>query len=186
MPRLAEYQEDEEIKALKRTTESGKASKAFLEKYMVQDGLLYYLSDRDEEVRSRLYIPKLIREDLLKQIHDDMGHMVVDKTYDLIGRKYFWSGCSKKSRIILAREWFVNQGVANVKTHLIVTLPLSIYFLLLFAKKANLFGSYLLSHKHVSIKTILLLLLNNGFSQLFELLDNLATHITWPSEEDPA
>ena len=58
-----------EIKALKKTIESGKASIALLEKYMVQDGLLYYLSDRDEEVRPRLYIPKLIREDLLKQIH---------------------------------------------------------------------------------------------------------------------
>ena len=89
MPRLGEYQEDEEIKALKRTIESGKASKALLEKYMVQDGLLYYLSDRDVEVRPRLYIPKLIREDLLKQIHDEMGHMGVDKTYELIDRKYF-------------------------------------------------------------------------------------------------
>ena len=51
---------------------------------MVQDGLLYYLSDRDEEVQSRLYIPELIREVLLKQIHDDMGHMGVDKTYELV------------------------------------------------------------------------------------------------------
>ena len=35
-------------------------------------------------------------------------------------------------------------------------------------------------------KNNFLLLLNNGFSLFFELLDNLATHITWPSEEDPA
>ena len=32
MPLLGEYQEDEEIKALKKTIESGKASKALLEK----------------------------------------------------------------------------------------------------------------------------------------------------------
>ena len=31
-----------------------------------------------------------------------------------------------------------------------------------------------------------MLLLNNGFSLFFELQDNLATHITRPSEEDPA
>ena len=31
-----------------------------------------------------------------------------------------------------------------------------------------------------------MLLLNNEFSLFFELLDNLATHIIWPSEEDPA
>ena len=30
-----------------------------------------------------------------------------------------------------------------------------------------------------------LLVLNNGFSLFFELLVNLATHITWPSIEDP-
>ena len=53
---------------------------------------VYYLSDRDEEVLPRLYIPKLIREDLLKQIHDDMGHMDVDKAYEFIDRKYFWLG----------------------------------------------------------------------------------------------
>ena len=35
-------------------------------------------------------------------------------------------------------------------------------------------------------KNDFLLLLNNGFSQFFELLDNVATHITWLSEEDPA
>ena len=36
--------------------------------------------------RPRLYIPKLIQEDLLKQIHDDMGHMSIQ----LLDRKYFW------------------------------------------------------------------------------------------------
>ena len=35
-------------------------------------------------------------------------------------------------------------------------------------------------------KNDFLLLLNNGFSLFFELLDNLATHIIFPSEEDPA
>ena len=35
-------------------------------------------------------------------------------------------------------------------------------------------------------KNDFLLLLNNGFSLFFESLDNPATHITWPSEEDPA
>ena len=95
MPQLTRYEEDEEIKTLKRTIESGKASKAFLEKYMVQNGLLYYLSNRDEDVRPRLYIPKQIRGDLLRQLHDDMWHIGIDKTYELIGRKYFWPGLYK-------------------------------------------------------------------------------------------
>ena len=48
------------------------------------------------------------------------------------------------------------------------------------------FVCYLLSHKRVLIKTIFCCLLKNEFSLFFELLSNLATHITWPSEEDPA
>ena len=58
-----------------------------------------------------------------------------------------------------------------------------------FPGKQTSFVCYLLTHKPVSIKTILLLLLlllNNEFSLFFELLDNLATHITRLSEEDPA
>ena len=35
-------------------------------------------------------------------------------------------------------------------------------------------------------KNDFLLLLNSGFSLFFQLLDNLATHITWPLEEDLA
>ena len=35
-------------------------------------------------------------------------------------------------------------------------------------------------------KKTFLFFVNNGFSLFFELLDNLATPITWPSEEDPA
>ena len=89
MTRLGEYQEDEEIKALKRNIESEKASKELQEKYMAQDQLLYYLSDRDVEVQPRLNISELIQEDLLKQIHDHMRHIGVDKTYELIGMKYF-------------------------------------------------------------------------------------------------
>ena len=51
--------------------------------------------------------------------------------------------------------------------------------------KHCLFVCYSLSHERVSIKTIFLLLLNNRFSLFFELLNNLATYITWPLE-DPA
>ena len=77
---------------------------------MVQDGLLYYLFDRDEEVRPRLYIPKLIREDLLKQIHNDMGHMGVDKTYELIGRKNIWPRLYKEvtnyiNSCVISQTW---------------------------------------------------------------------------------
>ena len=45
---------------------------------------------------------------------------------------------------------------------------------------------FIVSQTCFNKKDFLLLLLNNGFSLFFGLLDYLATHITWPSEEDPA
>ena len=68
--------------------------------------------------------------------------------------------------------------------HLIVTLPLSLFFLLLLARKANIvFFCYLLSHKRASIKKTFLSFVNNGFSLFFELLNYEATHITGPAED---
>ena len=58
-------------------------------------------------------------------------------------------------------------------------------FFFFFSGKKKSLVCYLLSHKRVSIKMIFCCLLNNRFPLFFELLDNLATHITWPSE-DPA
>ena len=63
---------------------------------------------------------------------------------------------------------------------------LSRYSFFYLPRKQTSFVGYLLYHKRVSIKTIFYCLLNNMFSLFFELLPNLATHITWPSEEDPA
>ena len=59
--------------------------------------------------------------------------------------------------------------ISVILTHIIITIPLSIFFL---PGEQTLFACYLLSHKR--------------FSVFFELLDNLATHITWLSEEDLA
>ena len=57
------------------------------------------------------------------------------------------------------------------KPHLIVTLPLSIFFLLLFARKANLVSLLFIVSQTCFNKNdflLLLLLLNNGFSLFFE------------------
>ena len=68
---------------------------------------------------------------------------------------------------------------------ILLALFLSRYIFFFLPWKQTSFACYLLSHKRVSIKTIFLLFVN-GFSLFFELLDNLAIHITWPSEEDLA
>ena len=59
-------------------------------RYLVQDDQLYYISNQDEEVRPRLYIPHALQNKILEQCHDAIGHIGIDKTYELISRKYYW------------------------------------------------------------------------------------------------
>ena len=84
------------MKALKEAIETGRATEACARKYLVQDGRLYYLSDIDEEVRPRLYIARSLRGRELKQHHDALGHMGIDKMYGLISRKYYWPALYKE------------------------------------------------------------------------------------------
>ena len=90
MPELAcEYQIDEEIRILKEAIETGKVTEAYASQYLVQDDRLYNLSNKDEEIRPRLYVTQVLRDKILEQCHDTIGYMGIDKTYELIRRKYY-------------------------------------------------------------------------------------------------
>ena len=91
-----DIQEDEEIQEIKETIESGNTPKSWADRYLLQEGLLYYLSGKGEDIRPRLYLSKSIREHILNECHDKMGHVGVDKTNDLISRKYYWPGLYKE------------------------------------------------------------------------------------------
>ena len=60
----------------------------------------------------------------------------------------------------------------------------SIFFLLLFARKANIVCLLFIVSQTCFNKNDIFCFVNE-FSLFIELLDNLATLITWPSEEDP-
>lgn len=87
---------DDEIKNLKEAIEAGRVTEACARKYLIQEGRLYYLSDRDGEVRPRLYVARSLRSSILAQHHDTLGHMGIDKTYRLISRKYYWPALYKE------------------------------------------------------------------------------------------
>ena len=38
----------------------------------------------------RMFVPKALRTEILEQCHEKMGHMGIDKTHELIGRRYYW------------------------------------------------------------------------------------------------
>ena len=95
---VEEQQKDEEIGKLKNRMNKGTATKAEQTHYFeTEDGLLYYLSQPDsEDPRLRLYIPQEMENIVIKQYHDQLGHMALDKTYGSMRLKYFFPNMYRK------------------------------------------------------------------------------------------
>ena len=74
--RLAELQESDE--------EARKIRVEDLNGYEELDGVLYH--------QGLLFVPEAIRTKIISRHHDDplAGHFGIDKTKDLVGRKYYW------------------------------------------------------------------------------------------------
>ena len=70
--------------------------KSLLKKYLLHEEILYYISNGDETPVLRLVVPIQLRPLVIKQYHDENGHMGVIKTYDTIRNKYFWSQLFKE------------------------------------------------------------------------------------------
>ena len=85
-----EQSKDKNIIELKTLLEQGEPSKAVKRRYILENGLLYYLSNPDDNPTLRLFIPGHFRHLVVAQYHDDNGHMGVQKTYDAIRQKYLW------------------------------------------------------------------------------------------------
>ena len=86
MDMVKEQDKDGVVKQL----ESGKAVGALKKRHLILGELLYYLSDPDDDPTPRLYIPKQLQDAVIKQYHDDNGHMGIDKTFESIKRKYYF------------------------------------------------------------------------------------------------
>ena len=100
-----EQDKDEGIKQLKVRMKKGTATKAEQTHYFeTADGLLYYLSQPDsEDPMLRLYIPQEMESIVIKQYHDQLGHMGLDKTYDSIRLKYFFPNMYRKNNTFIEK-----------------------------------------------------------------------------------
>ena len=77
---VRQSQGDSDITALRSRVEAGNTSKY----------ILYYLARKDEEVSLKMVIPEKLRSEVLDQCHRKLGHMGIEKTYELIMRNYYW------------------------------------------------------------------------------------------------
>lgn len=58
---------------------------------MMKDGLLHRLSKRPSgEVRTQLVLPSEFRDMVLKATYDDLGHLGIERTTDLLRSRFFW------------------------------------------------------------------------------------------------
>ena len=93
---ISEQNKDDELLELKTILVHGEPSKEVQRRYLVVDNVVYYLTDPDGDTVLRLYVPKHLRALVVKQYHDDNGHMGVQKTFDCIRQKYFWPNLFKE------------------------------------------------------------------------------------------
>jgi len=86
----------ESVKLMSRLS-NGKATKTEQEYFLVIDEVLYYLSSADSDnPKLRLYIPEELELMVIKQYHDFLGHMGLDKSNDTMRHKYYFPIMYKK------------------------------------------------------------------------------------------
>ena len=85
-----EQAKDSEILELKTILKNGDPTQTVKRRYVIENDVLYYLSDPNENPTLRLFVPEHHRQMVVRQYHDDNGHMGVQKTYESIRQKYFW------------------------------------------------------------------------------------------------
>lgn len=61
-----------------------------ISKLELQNGILYRKRLISEETHYQLVLPEELREMVLRSLHDDMGHLGIDRTLDLARTRFFW------------------------------------------------------------------------------------------------
>ena len=86
--------DDLELKPIRERIDESKYADFMIK----NDNKLYHLSKaskKDNVQYMQLAIPKVLRKDIIKNIHE-MGHFQTEKTYDNIRIKYWWPQCLKE------------------------------------------------------------------------------------------
>ena len=87
-----EQTRDDDISDIKSMILNGKESKNVQKHYLLVDELEYYLSNVNDDPCLKLFIPKHIRNFVVKQYHDRNGHKGVQN----IVQKYYWPNLFKE------------------------------------------------------------------------------------------
>ena len=69
-------------------------------KVFLRNGILYHKNeiqevDHPDRNTMQLVLPKSFRTQSLQVCHDDLGHLRIERTIDLLGDQFYWSGMIK-------------------------------------------------------------------------------------------
>ena len=70
--------------------QSGKDNKLVQKRFISIYQIIYYITNPEDEPITRLYVPAHIKEQVIKQYHDDNGHMGIHKVFESLKLKYYW------------------------------------------------------------------------------------------------
>ena len=96
MPPLRTLQQEDE--SLVNIIEGVKRKEEKYNDFVIYDNALYHIANpvkHDTEIRLQLVIPKNFREGTLLEVHDNFGHVGIDKTHYLLRSRYYWPGMYK-------------------------------------------------------------------------------------------
>ena len=90
-----EQSKDATIREIIKQLKSPKVSKSLDKHYIIQNEVLYYISDDLGELKIRLVVPSHLRDLVVKQFHDYLGHSGSNRTYATARSQYFWPTMAK-------------------------------------------------------------------------------------------
>uniref|UniRef100_A0A3B1IZP3 Gypsy retrotransposon integrase-like protein 1 n=1 Tax=Astyanax mexicanus TaxID=7994 RepID=A0A3B1IZP3_ASTMX len=61
-------------------------------KLFLKDGILYRRRQGEQEMQYQLVLPEQWRDMVMTSLHDNMGHLGVERTLDLVRSRFYWPG----------------------------------------------------------------------------------------------
>ena len=85
-------QNDEKLSNLITQIQNNNTSEHVRKHFVMLEDILYYISENECISPLRIVIPEQLKSTVLKHLHDLQGHLGIQKTYQLINQRYYWSG----------------------------------------------------------------------------------------------
>lgn len=89
--------QDKEILDAMQALREGKLTPNFIkpERFVIKGNLLFHkFTKRDSSDSFHIVIPRTLRDCVLKQLHDEGGHLGKNRTFKRVQAHYFWPGYS--------------------------------------------------------------------------------------------